>query len=306
MSSRRILFHRDFQGYTGGHGKVWDYFNHALALGWDARVFLSPCSLRGPDNPFMAVPDRIEPEWAPERADVLFLAGMDWAALPEGQAHAPVVNLVQHVRHADPALPLRRFLSRPATRICVSRAVATAIEASGEVAGPVRVIPAALDLAPVDALRPAPAEPRVLVAALKNPALGRALAQLLEEQGIGVRLLDSAMPRASYLEAMLDARVVVPLPHPTEGFFLPGLEAMALGRAVAMPPCVGSDEYATAGENCLMPDADPASLAAAVQRLLDEPALYARLVDRGRVTASGHDQAAERAAFAQVLAGVLA
>src|SRR5690606_19664221 len=63
MSARRILFHRDFRGQTGGHGKVWNYFHHALALGLDARVYLTDDALRDETNPWMQVPGRIEADW---------------------------------------------------------------------------------------------------------------------------------------------------------------------------------------------------------------------------------------------------
>lgn len=301
MSGRRMLFHRDFRGYTGGHGKVWDYFNHALALGWDARVYLAEGSLRGHDNPWMAVPERIEPQWRPERADVLFLAGMDWQALPRTlDGRRPVVNLVQGVRHADPALPLHGFLDRPAWRVCVSRPVADAILATGRVTGPVRVIPAALRLP--DALAQEAGEGEgIFIGALKNPELGRGLAAALRGRGHRVELHEEWLPREAYLASMARARVAVPLPHASEGFFLPGLEAMALGRPLVMPPCVGSAEYAADGVNCLMPAATAEALAAAVEDLLAQPQLRRRLVGEGHATALRHAPAAERAAFAAVL-----
>ena len=108
-----MLFHRDYRGYTGGHGKVWDYFNHALALGWDARVYLTPESI-SESNPWLTMPDRIVQRWSADASDVLFLAGMDWqvldvhgGAVGKGVRLPPVVNLVQHVRHAveDPGMP---------------------------------------------------------------------------------------------------------------------------------------------------------------------------------------------------------
>ncbi len=301
MSGGVMLFHRDFLGYTGGHGKVWDYFNHALALGWDARVYLAPSSLRDASNPWMAVPGRIEPAWVPGRADVLFLAGMDWLALPtQWAARCPVINLLQHVRHADPALPLRAFLRRPAHRICVSRPVAEAVLATGEVNGPVAVVPAALDL-PTVTERAGPASSQVFIGALKAPELGRALAQRLRQQGHVVRLEDGLLPRAEYLSAMAAAQVVVPLPHPTEGLFLPGLEAMALERPLVMPACVGSAEYALDGTNCLMPPPEVDALAAAVSRLLGDPALRARLVTNGRHAVARHTLPAERAAFGRLM-----
>jgi len=301
MSQPKMLFHRDFRGYTGGHGKVWDYFNHALALGWDARVHLTADSLRDAGNPWMAVPGRIEPEWHPESADVLFLAGMDWMAWePPAGTVKPTVALVQHVRHADPGLPLYGFLERPATRICVSRAVAEAIVGTGRVRGPVRTIPAGLEL-PSGIERAEGGGQGVFIGALKDPVLGVALAALLRARGHEVVLSEGWLPRNDYLAHLARAAVAVPLPHPTEGFFLPGLEAMALGCPLVMPDCRGNGEYAVDGGNCLMPAAEPLALAEAVDRLLADPVLAARLAAGGRQTAKKHSLAAERQAFDAVL-----
>ena len=296
-----MLFHRDFAGYTGGHGKVWDYFRHALALGWDARVHLTPGSRRDASNPWMAMPERIVPGWQPHDCDVLFLAGMDWNALEDIHAPPrPVVNLLQHVRHAWPELPLRGFLRAPARRICVSHAVAEAVLATGEVNGPVAVIPAALDL-PDDVRRCAHgSDGPVLIAGLKAPALAHALAEELRGRGVEVELLDGWLPRDDYLAKVAGAAVAVTLPHPAEGFYLPALEAMALGVPVVLGDCLGSREYARDGDNCLLAAREPEALADAVQRAL-QPAQAARLRERGQETARRFDQAGEREAFAQVL-----
>lgn len=301
MSGPKMLFRRDFLGYTGGHGKVWNYFNHALALGWDARVHLTAASLRDASNPWMAVPERIEPQWRPDQADMLFLAGMDWEAWPPGpgRERKPTVALVQHVRHADPALPLYRFLQRPAWRICVSQAVADAIAGTGQVQGPVQVIPAALDLPAGIPHREAGRD--VFIGALKAPQLGVELAAQLRDRGCRVVLSEGWLPRSEYLAQLARAAVAVPLPHPTEGFFLPGLEAMALGCPLVMPDCRGNGEYAMDDGNCLMPAAEPGALAAAVERLLADPALAARLVVAGQETAARYSLATEREAFAALL-----
>src|SRR3546814_5556433 len=66
-----------FRGYSGGHGKVWDYFNHALAAGWDARVYFTPQSLHDASNPWSAMPERVLDRYAPNAADALFIGGMD-------------------------------------------------------------------------------------------------------------------------------------------------------------------------------------------------------------------------------------
>jgi len=299
----RMLFHRDFAGYTGGHGKLWDYFRHALALGWDARVYLSPDSLRDASNPWVQMPERIEPQWTPEDCDVLFLAGMDWAALPDIQhPPRPVVNLIQGIRHAQPEHPLSAFLSAPARRICVSQPVADAIIATGKVKGDIHVIPAALD---VPEHLPDPSDaPQILIAGLKAPELAHTLAQELRQRGLDVMVLDHALPRNVYLGIVASARVVVTLPHPAEGFYLPALEAMALGVPVVLTDCIGSREYTRAGDNCLLAAPEAHALADAVERAF-EPDTRARLLRHGRATASAYNQAAERARFAEVLHSVL-
>ena len=295
--SQALLFHRDFRAYSGGHGKVLDYFGHARAHpGWSPRFFLAPGSV-DEDNPWLGVDGRVD-AWEPERADALFLGGMDWLAYPADDPRRPVVNLVQHVRHADPDGPLHGFLARRAIRICVGAPVAEAIRATGRANGPVLVIEAALNL-------PAPAHdagPRqgVFIDALKHPALGEALHRGLVERGHEARLSRERMPRARYLEALASADVAVLLPHATEGFYLPALEAMALGSAVVVPDCVGNRAYLEPGRNALVPPAAPGPLLEAVEALAD-PARRDALVAAGRRTAARFDLARERHAFHAVL-----
>lgn len=296
-----MLFHRDFLGYTGGHGKVWDYFRHALALGWDARAYLTPRSLRDHCNPWAAVPERIEQVWRPEAFDILFLAGMDWEALADpGHPPRPVVNLVQGVHHGWQTHPLRAFLAAPAHRICVSGPVAESILSTGEVNGPVTVIPAALDLPKQVAAPPFPQGGKVLVAGLKAPALAAALALELRERGVAVEVLDQWMPRMDYLARVAAAAVVVTLPLAAEGFYLPALEAMALGVPVVMGDCIGSRQYARDGENCLLAALEPGRMADAVERAL-QPALAACLRQHGLTTAAAYSQTNEREHFAGII-----
>jgi len=74
------------------------------------------------------------------------------------------------------------------------------------------------------------------------------------------------------------------VPSLYEGFSLPAIEAMSCGVAVvattggALPEVVGTD-----GETgLLVPPDDPGALALAIERLLDDPALRARLGAAGR------------------------
>jgi GT2 family glycosyltransferase/glycosyltransferase involved in cell wall biosynthesis len=73
-----------------------------------------------------------------------------------------------------------------------------------------------------------------------------------------------------------------------EGFALPPLEAMATGGAVVCTDAHGNRDFCRDGENCLMPDPEPRAVRAAVQRLLDDPTLRARLGEEGRRTAQDY------------------
>ncbi len=300
---RRMLFHRDYHGYTGGHGKVRDYMNHVQAHpDWSVDMFLSPASDRSAGNPFLDAPGLTE-RWQPENADALLLGGMDWAALPAWAVPTaqPVINLVQHVRHAEPSLPLRSFLSRRAVRVCVSTAVAAAIAATGEVNGPIRVIPAALDNAMLASVGQRTLAAGVFIDAIKQPSLGVEIARELARSGVPAHLHVNWVPRVDYLGAMAAAAVVVTLPDPLEGFYLPGLEALALGRALVQYDCLGSRDYLRDGDNALVPSRQVSAIASAVMTLHADAALRARLGAAGRATAACFDLVGERASVHRLL-----
>src|SRR5262249_52336243 len=82
-SVQRVLFHRNYQTFSGGHLKVWDYFQHvAHADGFAPEIYFDPASVWDDTNPWRTELARVRREWSPADADVLFLAGMDWDALP--------------------------------------------------------------------------------------------------------------------------------------------------------------------------------------------------------------------------------
>ncbi len=70
-----------------------------------------------------------------------------------------------------------------------------------------------------------------------------------------------------------------------EGFCLTVLESMATGGAVVCTDAHGNRDFCVDGENCLMPEARPRSVAGAVRRLLADPELRARLGQAGMATA---------------------
>ena len=304
LADRTILFHRDFGGLTGGHLKVWDYYRHAThSRRYRPRIYLTPESVRDAGNPWLSGPSPPLTAWRPAAADVLFLAGLDWEAVPEPVA-MPVINLVQGVRHADRGDPRRAFLVRPAIRICVSDEVADAIGGTGLVNGPVHVIPNGIDLddlPPPAAVRDTP----VLVAGAKNPAFATAVAERLGVAGVRAECLLAGLPRPAFLARLARAQVAVTLPLDREGFFLPALEAMAVGAIVVCPDCVGNRGFCRDGETAFRPKY---TLEAVTSAVLEAVGLDGRAADSLRRTAAAevlrHGIDRERSAFLRILDAV--
>jgi glycosyltransferase involved in cell wall biosynthesis len=81
---------------------------------------------------------------------------------------------------------------------------------------------------------------------------------------------------------------VVLCPSWFEGFPYPPLEAMACGRPVIATPR-GAGDIARDGENAvLVPERDPAAMAAALVELARDPARRARLAEQGRADAAAY------------------
>ncbi len=119
---------------------------------------------------------------------------------------------------------------------------------------------------------------------------GGAADRALERLGLagGVRFV-AGLPEPALVELLGSAQVAV-VPSLYEGFSLPAVEAMACATplvattAGALPEVVGPD-----GETALhVRPGDPEALAAAVGRLLDDPALAARIGAAGRRRVEEH------------------
>lgn len=91
-----------------------------------------------------------------------------------------------------------------------------------------------------------------------------------------------------YVRALQETDIFV-YPSLFDGFPAPPLEAMACGCAVVTTAVEGVTEYAVDGDNCLVcPPGDASALAAAVQRLLLDEPLRARLQRNGPATAQAY------------------
>lgn len=297
---RSLLFHRNFRAFTGGHLKVWHYFQHTReSRFFEPEIYLTPESNGVAGNPWKDVIPPPRERWLPQDAGLLFLAGTDWEAVPD-PAPRPVINLIQHVRHGNAGDPRRRYLTRPAVRICVSDEVAAAILATGEVKGPVHVIPNGIDLEHIPCAEIRKIE--VLIAGAKNPHLAKALLERLVSEGLACRLLTKKIPRAEFLDLLSRSAVAVTIPNPQEGFFLPALEAMAAGAVVVCPDCVGNRSFCHDGLNCFLTAYDVEALAQATLRATRlEPGARAAILLAGKSESQLHGLEAERAAFLKIL-----
>jgi glycosyltransferase involved in cell wall biosynthesis len=71
-----------------------------------------------------------------------------------------------------------------------------------------------------------------------------------------------------------------------EGFCLPALEAMAAGCPVVCTDAHGNRDFCHGEENCLMPEARPEAVAAAIERVLRDRELRERVIAGGLRTAA--------------------
>ena len=268
-NKKTVLFHRDFAGFTGGHLKVWDYFQHVnSSKTFSSKIFFTANSSWN-NNPWNKVRDNCLEEWNPDHSDILFLAGMDWLALTEEQRYSPpspVINLIQSVRHADKNMPLYEFLKYPATRICVGQEVADAINSTGVVNGLVVTNTNGIDLD----LLPEPVEKDIpfLIVGIKNRELASKIASQLSKKNIQSRVLVERLTRDEYLSLVARVKVILLLPYKAEGFYLPALEAMYLRALVICPDCVGNRGFCIDDETCFKPDYDEEAIIRSIMQAL--------------------------------------
>jgi len=309
---RTIHFYRNYQGFQGGHLKIFHYFQHVKSF-FDFRpgIYFHPDSRLDHDNPWAREKGAILTRWEPAKADLLLFAGMDWEALPANERDnfpTPVINLIQGFGHADPVSPLYAFLSHRAVRICVSPEVRNAIIATGRVNGPVFVIPNShdLEIAPPDETN-RQKNGSIIIAGHKNPVMAERLEAELGKRGIAAEVLKGFIPRTTFLEKLRGAAIAVLLPLPREGFYLPALEVMALGGLVVCPDCGGNRSFCHDRLNCLRP---PYTLEAMTTAILQasrmEQAAGSAMREQARKTAADHTLSREKKRFQAILHQIIA
>jgi glycosyltransferase involved in cell wall biosynthesis len=238
--------------------------------------------------------------------------------------------LAEKVRRADLVVTISEFNRRLIERAC-----------GGAAAGKVHVVRCGVDLgAFAPAPRRPPAIPTFACVASLRPYKGHEVlieaAALLRREGLDLRLvlvgegtrrraIEAHVARAGLSEvvrlrgalpheeipAVLAGATALVLPSVTardgqmEGIPVALMEAMAAGVPVVASRLSGIPELVRDGETgLLVPERDPVALAAALERLVRDPALAARLADAGRrAVREQHDRTRNVARLRALLTG---
>lgn len=304
---KSVLFYRNYLGFTGGHLKVRDYFNHVLhSKRYKPYIHFSGSTKWDSTNPWLEYKRRINNPLKLLNPDIYFLAGMDWLSLSEPRRKkpkVPIINLIQGIRHADKNQNLYSFLQHTAIRICVSKEIEAVIRNTGAVVGPVFTIPNAIDVS----LLPGwiPYEKRqydIVIISIKQLELGTKLDQSLNKNGRNVMVLTGPVPRPEFLNLISNAKVVICLPLETEGFYLPALEAMAVGSILVCPDCVGNRSFCHPEINCLMPEYSISEIVRSAEIALNLTAVKVEQFQmNAKKTILQHDIQEERKKFLEIL-----
>lgn len=294
---KTVLFFRRYKKIFGGHIKVKDYFQHCQNHpDLDPYIYFTPDSTFKQDPLWADIPpDKIIRECNASPYDFLFVSGRDWELLPHEIKDKKIVNLIQHVKHGDPASVLFSFLTNPAFRICVSSQVREAIapNAVGEIFVIHNGIP--LDQFHADLEKK---QGTILIWARKNRSLGIELHARLADRRLDVKLLMEPLPREKFADVLGKADIFVALPNRTEGFYLPALEAMASGCAVICSDAIGNRDFCIDGETCLMPPFDDLEAhLRVIDRLLASGDLKQHICRNGLAKSRAYSLEAERKEF---------
>ena len=304
---KKVLFYRDFKGFTGGHLKVWDYFQHVNSSDqFQAEIFMTQEST-WKNNPWKTIKKQCLTEWNPANSDVLFLAGMDWLALSEKQRRtppAPVINFIQGIRHADKNNPLYDFLKYPALRICVSHEVSEALLSTGKVNGAIHTNTNGINLTDFPPL--AKKDIPLLIVGSKSPKLAFNLSKELSTLGIDHQLITNYIPRKDFLDKLNRASMAILLPQKKEGFYLPALEAMALKTLVICPDCIGNRSFCLDSFTCFMPHYSLKEIMRAILNAFSISKIQKlTLINNGYAMAMNNSIEKERTIFLEILSKVI-
>ncbi len=317
-----------FWGLAGGVIKVLDYAEHAAELGLATTLWAPPLP-HDPSDLVMTLPVfqrlMLRPNVVVRPLDELELTNSPTILFTEPTHHPLIerayaeplrerlIHLVQGTRHANPAWNdglNYRLLHRPMTRIAVSDEVGAAIAPLVNGRYPLHTIVEGHD-ATYFASRPTATTNstdlplRVMYTTWKSDLGDRVAEALADDDGFAFIAVRTPLGWPTLRNRYHGADVLLCTPGPEEGFYLPGLEAMAAGTAVVTALAGGNEAYIRAGENALAaPYDDVTAHVDALRQLRSDPELTKRLVAGGAATIAKHTIERERNQFADVLRAI--
>ena len=305
-----IVFADQSSRPSGGTLKLRHYFEHTLSLFPQMTTIYMPKETRWtPRNLFTPHRHRVIHNIDWETVSVMFISGWGWEKFIPTRFHEKppfqVIYLIQSFNKFRPRDSRFPGFANPAIRICVSEPLSTKLKTLCIANGPIYTIPAGID---VDQLQiteeiSGRRDTDILIVGFKNSQIGKIIAQQARTLGIRVCLLTELLPREEFLQQIAHARIVICLPAAIEGFYLPALEAMAIG---IVPPVVGNS-YCVHGFNCIVPEYDVNGIIRAIKFALGmSPSKSKELIENANMTAQKHSLSKERAAFHGILKNVTA
>jgi hypothetical protein len=256
---------------VGGVVKVFDYVNHAISLGYEP-VIACPESYE-PNLPLFRIPrfSGISPEngvrfTGLEKVAVgpHDLAFLSWPThyeileprLSRWTRHEQVIFIVQNVRWANPSFTggyALRLLSRPMARIMTNDVVLEAVKPYLNPSSLSEVILLGNDSGFFAKERTGGLGSPVRVGYTTwKSGVGDEVARMLGgEPGFEFRAIRDPVGWQELRDLYHWSDVFLATPLVEEGFYMPGLEAMAAGAIVISSDAGGNRAYCRFGENCL-------------------------------------------------------
>ena len=319
---RRIYFLTPTFRPVGGVVKVFDYVNHARTFGLEPVICcpepfkeglplfrISRFSGISPARGFRFV-DLEKVSVGPHD-----LAFVSWPThyeilgprLSRWTHHEQVICIVQNVRWANPTFTngyAIRLLSRPMARIMTNDVVLEAVRPYLNETSITEVIDLGHDTTFFARERTGGLGPRIRVAytAWKSD-VGDRVAERMRDPAFEFRAIRNPVGWEELRELYHWADVFLAAPLVEEGFYLPGLEAMAAGAILLSPDAGGNRAYCEFGENCLRVEFDdPSSYVEVLLSLMTaDPAKLARIRQRGYETTERHTLSREKEHFGAFL-----
>ena len=308
---------------VGGVVKIFDYVNHAISLGYEP-IIACPEPYK-PTLPLFRIPrfSQISPENGIPFTDLEYvavghneLAFLSWpthyqlveSRLSRWTRHEQVIFIVQNVRWANPHWIggyAVRLLSRPMARIMTNDVVLDAVKPYLNPSSMSEVILLGNESEFFSKERQSGlGDPLKVGYTTWKSGVGDEVASMLADNGgFEFRAIRDPVGWDELRDLYQWSDVFLATPLAEEGFYMPGLEAMAAGAVVVSPDAGGNRAYCRFGENCVFVEfGDAAGYVEALRSLKKaDPAEVDRLRSSGQETAGLHTLSHERERFGEFM-----